>query len=743
MDSFHEHVSNIFILEYVAESNGTNAVYGYSPMPLGPAMADNFPQVELAVRTELAGVNVYSGERVFEELLYFADPGYFDMFTFPLAAGSPAALSEPDAVILSHEAAQKFFPKEEAMGKAITVSFGGHQRKALTVKGVAAPFPDNTGFRFDLLMGFQAGVPLGLTHPEDWATMTRSTFVQLKPETDVASLAKNMSRFVELHNGANPDLQIKSFVFDNLENPNPKAYEVINRPAEAAHPMATLLFGGLALLMLTLSCFNYINISLGQATRRLKEIGVRKAVGGRKQQLVVQFMSENLLLCLIAMVLGVALTQAVLVPYFNAIMVNKITFSLTDNASVWTFLLALLAFTGVASGAYPALYISSFQTVSIFRGKSSFSNKSKLTKAFLCVQFVFAFGTVIAGVMFYAMSDAWKKQTWGYQPEGTLVVRLDEAGQYDLLKNEALRNPDILHIGPAVNHIGESLRRGMIFIENQEKTVVRYDVGAGYFEALGLELSQGRFFDPQRKNQDGLSVIVNQTFMDETGWQDIDGHQIRLEGKTYNIAGVVDDFKMMPTGVDKPAVFFMPDTSNYAYLAVRYRPGTGEKTEAYIKSAWAKLASGTPFNFFYQNLVFDSFFREFNTVAHLFTYIAVLALLISSMGLFGLASQNYAARLKESGIRKVLGATARQIILQANRSFIWLLLIASLLSTGICFGIFQVMTRQAADFIGGTKVGAFPYVIANLLVFAVAAVALGWQSFKLARVAPGETLRSE
>ena len=743
MDDFHANADRIFIVEYVVEKNGTNEVWGRTPMPLGPALADDFPQVERAVRTELTGVKVYSGEQAFDELLYFADPGYFDMFTFPLAEGSPAGLDGPDGVILSYEAAQKFFPEETAMGKTITVSFGGQQKKALTVKGVAEPFPNNTGFRFDLLMGFNAGVPLNLTELDNWAAMTRATFVQLKPNTAAADLEKGMAKFVARHNAANPDLKIKSFVLDNLKNPNPGAYNVINRPAESAHPMVPVAFGGVALLLFALSCFNYINISLGQSANRLKEIGVRKVVGGRKRQLVMQFMSENLLLCLIALVLGVAFTQAVLVPYFNSVMVQKISFSLTENAGIWAFLLGLLAFTGVASGAYPALYISSFQTVSIFRGRSAFSNKSKLTRVFLCLQFIFAFGTVIGGVLFYSLAGEWKKQSWGYQPEGTLVVRLEEAGQFPLLKNEALKDPNILHIAAVTNHVGESRWRSKIFIGDKEKEVARFEVGAGYFEAMGLQLAQGRFFDPERKTEDGLSVVVNQQFQKESDWQDPIGQQIRSNGTTYDIVGVVGDFKLGPTGVMKPAVFYQLDEASTAYLAVRYAPGTGDKTEAYMKSAWAKLDAGTPLNFFHQNLVFDPFFHEFNTVSTLFGYIAALALLISCMGLFGLASQNYAARLKESSIRKVLGATAREIVMQANRSFITLLLVASIVATGICFGIFQIMAKQAAEFIGDARPGFMAYLLSNLLVFSVAAVAMGWQSWRLAGVVPSETLRSE
>ena len=743
LDHFHANAKNIYIAEYIMEKDGTGQIWGNSPMPLGPALADNFPQVERAVRVEMEGVKVYAGDRVFEELFYFTDDGFFDMFTFPLESGSPAVLTEPDGVIISHEMAEKVFPKEDALGKAITVSFGVQGKKVFTVKAIAAPFPDNTGFSFDLLAGLGALASVSPRETESWAAMTRGTFVQLKPGAQIADLEKSMAPYVALHNAANSERLIQSFRFDNLKNPAPMAHEVLRRPAEAPHPYAAMMFAGMALLMFVLSCFNYINISLGQSANRLKEIGVRKVVGGRKRQLIGQFMSENLLLCCIAMVIGLALTQTLLVPFFNSIMTNKISLSLTGNIGIWAFLLGLLAVTGIASGAYPAMYISSFQTVSIFRGKSSFTKKSKLTQVFLCLQFVLAFGTVIGGVLFVSMADVWKQQSWGYQPDRTLVVRLDEAGQFDLLKNEALHHPAVQQVGSASNHIGESVWRNTIYIGDREMDAARFEVGMGYGEALGLHLTQGRFFDPLRKTEDGQSVVVNQEFMEKNGWISLTDQQIRSKGTTYNVVGVVEDFKIIPTGVTKPAVFFLAADTTFAYLAVRYKAGAGEEVESYLKSAWTTLTPGTPFNAFHQTLVFDDFYREFNMVAKLFNYIALLALLIACMGLFGLASQNYASRLKESGIRKVLGASSRQIILQANRSFITLLLIASIVATGICFGGFQMMSHLASDFMGETRLGISPYLLANALVFLMAGIAMGWQSYRLAGVMPAETLRNE
>ncbi|MBK8561925.1 MAG: ABC transporter permease [Saprospiraceae bacterium] len=742
-DNFHANAAHIYMAEYTVENEGVTEVWGDSPVPLGPALAERFPQVERAVRVENEWVKVYSGDDVLNELVSFVDNGYLDMFTFPLEHGSPAALTQPNTVIISHGAAERLFPNENPMGKTLTVSSGLLEKKVLTIGGVAKKFPDNTGLKFSLLAGYDQLPSFGFAKQNDWAAMTRATFVQLKPGAEVAILEKGMAAFVAQQNAANPDLQVKSFLLDNLKNPRLKAYEVIRRPIEALHPLAYVAFGGIALLMFALSCFNYINIALGQASKRLKEIGVRKVVGGRKWELVGQFMSENLLLCLIAMVGGLVLTKVALVPFFNATFAEKITLDLQSGAGIWLFLLGLLAFTGIVSGAYPALYISSFETVSIFKGKSDFSTKSKLTKVFLCLQFVLAFSAVMLGVLVTSMASYWKDLPWGYQPEQTLVVRLDEPGQFDKLRNEALQNPNVKHIGSAVSHIGEGMDMVDAKVAGKDERMVRYQVGLGYFEAMGLGLTQGRFFDAQRRSEDELSIVVNQAFLKENEIKSPLGQQVYLEGKNYNVVGVMSDFNIAGTAAQRSVAFFLAPESDLAYLVLRCEPRTLPKVEASMKAAWGKLGTTVPYLAFHQAEVFEAEYQAYDNLSTAFRYIAGLALLIACMGLFGLASQNYAARLKESGIRKVLGASAQQIILRANRSFIALLLVASVIATGLCFGGFQFFIKMAEDFTGKVSLGAWPYLLSNLLVFAVAAIAVAWQSVKLARVEPAETLRSE
>lgn len=743
MDNFHAHGDRIFIVEYVIDNEGQDQIWGTSPAPLGPALESDFPQVERAVRVEAQGCKVYLEDRAFDELVYFADAGYFDMLSFPLRAGSPQALHEPDAVILSAELAKKYFNDEEVLGKNIIIVFENQVKKVFTVKGVAEPFPENTGFKFDILTGFNALATLNPEALSDWKTHVRGTFVQLRRAEDVGTLSENMEKYVAAHNAANEELQIKSFVFDNLRYSNPDADHVYSRPAYAAPPALTVIFSLLALLMMALSCFNYINISLGFVSKRIKEIGIRKVVGGKKAHLVLQFLSENLLLCFLALGFGLVLAEAVFIPVMNSIMVIKISLSFFANPELWIFLIGLLAFTGIASGAYPAFYISSLQPVSVFRSKQFFKGKSLLPRVFLTIQFILAFSTVIVGVITVVAGKYWQNLPWGYQPDQTLVVRLDNSGQYHLLKNEAERSSYALQVAGAASHIGESLAKENIFSGQEKHEVIRFDVGAGYFEAMGLRLLAGRFFDPRRPHEDANAVVVNRAFVEERLWAEPIGKQFRSEEQTYIVIGVVDDFKLVGSGATRPVVFYSAEEMEFGYLVIRYPAGASNQVEAFMRSAWQSLYPEIPFSFFHQNLVFENFYRTYNNAATVFGYLAGLALIIACLGLFGLASQNYASRLKEVSIRKVLGASIGDITLLANRTFVIILLIASVIATGICYAGIQLLLTEAKEFTGTMELGIAPYLFANLLVFLTAGIAISGQSYKLARISPAETLRNE
>jgi ABC-type antimicrobial peptide transport system permease subunit len=741
LDDFHEHGERIFMVEYVTDANGETQVWGNPPAPLATALATDFPQVERTVRIKYEGVKVFKKENLFDELLTYADTGLFRMFSFPLKYGDPAALADPNAIILSAAMAKKYFPDTMPLGQIITLVTDDLERKQFTVQGVAEPFPNNTGFYFNFLAGYHT-VHAALKS-QDWKTRTNGVFVQLHKPEDAALLAKQMDRYIAVFNANNPETPAKSFVLDNLRHPAPGAYDVINRPAEVHHPAITIIFSLIALTMMALSCFNYVNIALGAVSRRLKEIGIRKVIGGKREQLIQQFMAENLLLCFTALVLGLMLTEIVFVPLLNSIMVLKIDLAFSGNTALWLFLAGLLALTALASGAYPALYISAFKPAAILAGKQKFSGKNAFRRGLLAVQFVLAFLAIIVTVVLLTAARHWEKLAWGYDPGQTLVVQLTESRQFDLLKNELLQNPNVLGVAGSVHHLGQSFRRETLQIGAEKQQVFCFDVGASYPAVLGLDLREGRFFEESRRVEDENAVVVNEAFVKKQARGETVGQTVRVDNKNYTVIGVVADFKIFGSGAVLPALFFRADESRFGYLVARFTPGSDAQVVAYAEQAWQRLFPDVPVNHFFQREVFENFYRAFRNVSNSFGYIAGLALLIACMGLYGLATQHFYRRLKEVGVRKLLGAPVAQILLLVNRELVVLLLVAGAIATVLSFLGIRVLLQNVEDFTGPFRPGLAPFLLANLVVLLTAAIAVGRQSWNVAKVNLAEVLKNK
>ncbi len=742
-DHFHENGDRIFMVEYTVDYNEETQVHGTVPMPLGQALATDFPQIEQFARVDNWRSSVYLEDRVFHESVSFVDPSFFEVFSFPLDKGTPQVLDAPNAVIISAKLADKFFQDQDPIGQALTIVFGNDEKKIFTVKGVAAPFPANAGLRFSIVAGMNAYTSISGVNMNDWQNHTSGTFIQLQDVANAALIASKMNKYVAVQNEANENLQIQSFVLDNLIHPNPRAHEVIDRPSSITHPLVIFLSALLAPLMMALSCFNYINISLGVAGKRLKEIGIRKVIGGKKIQLVGQFMTENLLLCSLALILGLLFAHEALIPLFNASQSHQISLSFTDTPSLWFFLAALLAFVAIASGAYPAFYISAFQPTAIFKGSQQIIKKNKLTQLFLGIQFVLAFGIVITAVLLLTMGKKWMNLDWGYQPDSTFIVRLDHAEQYDILKNEFETVPYVHQIAGSVNHVGQFISRSQLKIGEHMAEAVQFQVSADYFTTLGLELDQGRFFDPNRPVADSQTVVVNQIFADQQKWTNPLGKSLLRENQRYEVIGVAKNFKVTGQSDQLPVAIFLENDNAYNYLAIRHTAGTGEQVEALVEDKWASLYPNIPLQCFPQELVFEDFYKSVQRGYTNLCYIAGLALLIACMGLLGLSIQNYTRFLKEASIRKVFGASVGQVLLLANRNFILLLVVASIIATGLCWIGMQTLLYTSREHLGDIQFGIMPYLLANLLVFLTACIAVSRQSYMLATVDPANSLKEE
>lgn len=745
-DSFHENVDNTYLIGHTTDAletlPGMKQKWGTSPVPMGPALAKAYPQIKQAIRFSQQGVSVQGEQLAFKERISFTDPGFFDLFTFPLASGTPSALEMPGTVILSANMAAKYFGEEDPLGKDVAIRFQSGREEVFAVGAVAAPFPVSAGFTFDLLVGYENRLYADLENLEDWNALT-ATFLDFHDAADAPFIASQLDLMIRPVAIGDESSQILSYFLDSVQNPNWfTAFLIKDRAMQAPRMVETAMFGVLALLMLLVSCFNYITISLGSASRRLREIGIRKSTGAMKRQLVMQFMTENILICFLALVAGVIFAWGVTIPFMNG-MVNgplQIQPGYLGNSSFWVFLIVLLATIGVLSGSYPAFYVSSFQPVEILRGSRTLGEKKGLTRALTTIQFVLTIVTISFATFAWSIDEKLTAGDWGYDPDKIVVFPVLSAKHYTELQQGASQLANVDLLAGAQDHIGANRRRISVFVEGEERKSYYYGVGPGYLVTMGLRATEGRLFDEAFAADDSTSVVINQTFARQMQWDDPIGQSIRVEEQTYSVVGVVEDFLLNPyAGKEEPVMFAVQPSDSFNSLAVRIDRGDRAAVVSSLQTIWETNFPELDYSYYYQSDVFSR--DSLKGVSVFMGYVALFALFVSCMGLFGMASQKAAQRMKEVGIRKALGASASHLIFVVNREFLVMLGLATAIATPLCYFSFSnTFLRYAAVDVPQSLT---PFIVANLLVFGVAVISLSLQSRQLLKAVPAVVLRTD
>lgn len=739
-DDFHEHADEIFLVEQVVMENDESYISGLTPFPLGPALSNDFPQIENIVRVKEWRGEVTQNENTFGQNMSFVDENFLDIFTFPMKYGDATSLKNRNTVILSASQAERYFGEENPVGQTLTLEIQPGSEQSFTIGAVAAPFPANAAYDFWMLLHID-NLPEERTIDASPWLRNVTTFIHLSDADDAAAIAEQMDAYVEPVNSANKNNATQSYRLENLRALTYSA-DTVRNSAVGGIPIAPIIvLSVIAIFLLSLACLNYINISLSTATRRLKEIGVRKVMGSTKRQLVEQFFAENILICVIALVLGTLIAAVFLLPAFNSIANVGLSTLGKNNINLWGFLLFLLLFVAVISGVYPAIYVASFKPVTIFRGKQHISKKRRFTYALLTFQFLLASITMVSGVAF-VRNDAYQQGiNWGYDNENVLVVSLPDASTYTLLRNEVEQLPAVISSSGSKDHVGRSQHYREAQLEGDEFDVVQYQVDPTYAQTMGLSLIAGQFFNPDLiADEDG--VVINETFARVHDMEDPLGHQVWMDSTYYPIIGVVADFYYEGFfNVISPIVFTKSNDAENTYLSMRLEAGTASSTVAALESAWASISPDKPLPFFFQDSVFDDLYREGRGITSIFLFTTCMALLIACMGLFGLVAQNIAGRMKEIGIRKVLGASLGQIMRLVNQHFLMLLTVAALIAMPISWLLVNALLDSIYAYYQSMSI--WPIAIAFLLIFATAALTISTQFYKVSVVNPTDVLRDE
>lgn len=739
-DQFHEHKNEVFLTTFDADRDGISTRYGFTPTPLGELLAQDFAQITKMARVKDEAVVVRQGENVFHETIRFTDPAFLEMLTFPLKWGDKASLNDPNSIILSSALAIKYFGDDEPLGKEILVKFSEERKKIFKVSGVAEVFPDAHAISFDFLVNFenlwQASAGFSTTN---WADFVQATLIQVDEPSAITAIQAGMDKYRALQNEVDNEWKISGFGFEPIASLHKNSSTI---SGDISSDQADEMLIGLPIMgifMLALACFNYMNMAIGSATKRLKEIGVRKVIGASRNKVIFQFLAENIFVTFFALLLGLFLTSTLFLPWFSEIANAPLSLSLL-NSNLWSFLIGILLLTGLVSGFYPALYISGFQVVKIFKGTVKFGKKNPIMKTFLGVQMILAFVFITMAVMFKQNSDFQAKRPWGYNQNGVLYVGVPDQSAYDQLLAAMEQNPNVQSVSGSGDHLGKSISSAVASLTDRSYDIQRMLVDANYFETLGIPMASGAVFNDQPMAT--KQVVVNELFVKSTLLNEAIGHLFKIDSTQYQIIGVVKDFHAFNFYHQvRPMVFQAATKADYRFMSMRVNPGTELAVYEDLRENWMALFPETPFQGGEQIDLWARFYADLAQMKRFTRTVAFIAIILAALGLYGLVSLNVSGRIKEFSIRKILGAGLLNISRSIGRQYLLLMVVALLLGAPLAYimniGLVKMMFAYPLPH-GHWSVG-----LAFVMLVLVMLMVIATQIRKVSRSNPARGLRAE
>ncbi|HBH84699.1 MAG TPA: hypothetical protein DDY34_12950 [Bacteroidales bacterium] len=744
-DRTHENFESIYRVTSFRDMKGREQEYGISPATLGLELKRDIPGIERSARLLRSESPVKEGDDIFSSNISYVDPEFLDIFTFPIILGDKKSIENQGSVLLSEKMANSLFGKEYPIGKTISVVNDNDREFTYSVGAVYRDLPENSSFRIDVLTHLDNFLLMWDVTDADWKLWANAFFVMIPQKSLVPSVAQSLKTYIPVQNKAREDFIINRFNLVALDDVGENTRIIWSSGLfPSLHPAALYSPPVMALFILLIACFNFANTSISVFGKRLKEIGLRKTFGGQKRQIVTQFMIETIVICFLALIVGLAFASF-LVPAYSSLwayMSIKLTFS--GYGIFWIFLVLLVLITGFLSGVYPAIYVSSFSPVNVLKGSYLFRGTGMLSLILLTLQFSISAAALVMGIVFAQNSKYQDTLDLGFDRDKLIVVPVTTE-LFLSFRNEVLTNPKIISAEGTVNHIGWGTYRRPLKDAEKQLEVDVFDVGPEYLKTMGLRLVEGRLFEELRAAADrtNSSIVVNRKFVKDFGWDDAIGKSVTLYDTTrLTVIGVVEDF--FHNGVWRaiePSMMRLSTDDNFNILAVRAdKPDLPEVLE-YLNQKWKKHAPNSLFNGMLQEDLMKEGKDINDSIMKVNIFLAVTAALLSLIGMYNLVSIDIIRRTKEMGIRKIQGAPLINITWLASRKFMSVVLIASLLgSTGGYY-----LSKSLLDSIWDhfVDISVITLILSSFILIFATTITLSYKIVTAALRNPVESLRYE
>ncbi len=746
-DHNHTNIEKLYKINVTKNVNDQSIPYGITPFPLGEAIDNDLSGISGVTRYMTTFDAVKYEDNVFNIQIGYGDDQYLDMFTFPLISGDKKDLKDPSKIFFTEQTAIKFFGNADPIGKQISLSNDNGKIFDFIVAGVFENIPLNTSMRFQAFTNADNyRKVIELEDNDKWKRFINATFLSIEDEKKLSAITSGLEKYVAIQNENRQDWQVASFYLEPLTTVgftgrDMNAYWLW----EAMHPAAIVAPSVMAILILLIACFNFTNTSISFSNKRLKEIGVRKVLGGSKRQIILQFLGENMLLCVFALLTGLLMAYYLVPAYSEMWEYLDLKMVFAGNMSFYLFLTGLLLFTGFVAGIYPAFYVSAFDPVRILGSSLKIKGSGLFSKILLTFQFTISIIALVSGVVFTQNAFFQNDLDLGYENKELIAVPVNNRSQFENFKNEVASHVDVKKIAGTRSHISwSSYLRTIKDQTSKEVESNVMNVGLNYIKTMNMHLLEGRDFDPDREQNDiNESIIVNKYFAEQFNWENPIGQKITLQDTLhYNIVGIVDNFYLADFFEPiEPTMFRLVPEEDQFMIVAQVEKSKIIAMNNYFESVWKKQNPYAPYRGFYQEEQLKEAKEINNNIMYIFLFLSVMAIVLSAIGLFTLVSMNILSRIKELGVRKVLGATISHLTSLINKQFAIILIIASIVGTVLGYYITDIL--MASIYAVYIDMNLISLVLPVILTFLFAIITIGGKVYNAATRNPVESLRYE
>ncbi len=746
-DTFHRNAGTLF----QAVKSYQNSSVRATPVLLAPALKEEMPEILETTRYHSRGQVMlnYRNNPFNENRAYYVDPAFLRMFDFNLYLGDRnTALESPNSIVITRNIADKYFGKENPIGKSLLLN----NEYELVVTGVLENVPFNSIFNFTILLPYEMRLVLNIKegYVPSWGHNEPFTFIQLQENASAESVNSKLKTYLgEKYQIVYPE-ETAELPFEQL--PSLSMVSLINirfSPIYGGSGRKAVLsiFFATAFVILLIACINFMNLSTARSSKRAKEIGLRKVVGAGRKHIIRQFLGESILLSFLALILALILT-ILLLPGFNSLFDRNIDISSLGNTAALPFLLGITLFTGIAGGSYPALYLSSFQPVKTLKGNLRSGMKRVLLRRILVVfQFVLSISLIIGTAVIYDQLNFVQNKDLGFDKEHIVCIPLNSGSLdlYDTFKNRLTGDPRIINLSSIHDRptwIGSSSTYSDWEGKdpNFEPLIGHFRTNYDFIKTMNIELKEGRDFSIEFQTDRENSFLINEEMKRVMEMDDVIGKRLMYSGFEGTIIGVVKDFHFLPLSEPMRPLVIRLAPEKAKFMVIRISPDNISSSLDYIRETWEEVLPSYQFDYSFLDSDLGRMYNNEQKIGQLMQVLAIIAILIACLGMFGLASFTADQRTKECGVRKVLGATVSDIVGLLSKEFLILVLISNIIAWPLSY---YFMDKWLQSYAYRTNISILLLLFASFIALAVTLITVSSQALKAARANPVDSLRYE